>query len=200
MYFMEEVTKKDEPLYIQFLRESNAIEGVYDDVSLMQAIVAWQYLIRRKRMSVGIILKAHKTLMLHSKLAPNEKGYLRRCQVVVGGYEAPYWMQVPELMKEWCKDVMVRPHTLEAVKDMHVRFEKIHPFVDGNGRIGRMLLNWQICLQLGGVPMVIKESERHEYYKWFREPLPTDIAHHGAGSGCPIDMCSQCRAVDDANW
>jgi len=49
---------------------------------------------------------------------------------------------------------------------MHINFEKIHPFIDGNGRIGRMLLNWQ-RVKLGLPVLVIKESEKQEYYKWF---------------------------------
>ena len=55
-------------------------------------------------------------------------------------------------------------------KDMHVRFEKIHPFVDGNGRTGRMLM-WLHEYWLGREPTLIRsnEADRHYYYQWFRE-------------------------------
>jgi Fic family protein len=48
--------------------------------------------------------------------------------------------------------------------DFHVRFERIHPFQDGNGRVGRLLLFWQ-CLQTGIVPFIITEDLRLFYYR-----------------------------------
>lgn len=48
--------------------------------------------------------------------------------------------------------------------DFHVRFERIHPFQDGNGRVGRLLLFWQ-CLQTDIVPFIITEDLRIFYYR-----------------------------------
>ena len=61
----------------QFLKESNAIEGVFDDISLERACVAWEYLIEQKEMTKDVILKTHKLLMLLSNLQPDEKGFFR---------------------------------------------------------------------------------------------------------------------------
>jgi fido (protein-threonine AMPylation protein) len=52
-------------------------------------------------------------------------------------------------------------------RDAHVRFEHIHPFVDGNGRLGRMLMNWQ-RKQEGLDILVIEDAKKHEYYEWFK--------------------------------
>ena len=55
---------------------------------------------------------------------------------------------------------------IDKITENHVKFESIHPFVDGNGRTGRLLMNW-IRIKIGLPILVIKESEKFEYYKWF---------------------------------
>jgi hypothetical protein len=60
---------------VEFLKESNNIENVWDDASLAQAIYAWNYIIKQPELTVDVILKTHKILMLHQKLLPDEKKY-----------------------------------------------------------------------------------------------------------------------------
>ena len=54
--------------------------------------------------------------------------------------------------------------TLDDILNFHVQFERIHPFQDGNGRIGRLVMFWQ-CLQCGIVPFIITEDLRFYYYR-----------------------------------
>jgi len=53
---------------------------------------------------------------------------------------------------------------LDAILEFHVRFERIHPFQDGNGRVGRLLMFWQ-CLQNGVTPFIVTEDLRLYYYR-----------------------------------
>jgi len=154
---------------VEFLNESNAIEGVYDDVSLNQALEAWNYLKKQPELTVGIILKTHKILMLHQKLQPDEKGYFRRCEVTIGGRRGFNWVKIPEEIKEWLVKMNATQITKSAyyAKEMHIEYERIHPFVDGNGRTGRMFLNWHL-IKMGFPILIIKSDERLDYYKWFK--------------------------------
>ena len=69
---------------------------------------------------------------------------------------------------------------LDDIIDFHVRFEHIHPFQDGNGRVGRLILFWQ-CLQNGIVPFIITEDLRLFYYR--------GIQNWGETNGYLRDTC-----------
>lgn len=64
-------------------------------------------------------------------------------------------------------------HTLEHILDFHVRFEKIHPFQDGNGRVGRLVM-FKECLRSGIVPFIITDELKMFYYRGLREWGHTD--------------------------
>lgn len=146
-----------------FLKESNAVEGVFDDDSFKQALFAWKFLAKQKELTVGAILKTHKILMLHQDLQSDEKGYFRRCKVWIGNREGMDWSYIPEAMEVWRQNAWLYPKNWQK---HHVRYEHIHPFVDGNGRSGRLLMNWE-RIRAGLGLLVIKEKEKAKYYRWF---------------------------------
>ena len=154
----------------EFLRESNAIEGVYDDDSLEHARDAWDWLIGHKALTTRLVREVHKILM-YNHLYPHERGYFRSVEVRIGsGYGLPF-VEVPKAMDKWVKDAMTsvsepREDGKHIILD-HITYEEIHPFVDGNGRTGRMFLNW--ARVKAGLPLlVIKASEKQKYYSWFK--------------------------------
>ena len=161
-----------------FLRESNAIENVWDELSLTYARAAWDYLIKKKKLTVKTILRTHAILM-HDKLDPEETGAYRKRPVYIGGHEAKKWYVIPDLMDQWYKTANGTIKLAETgfrgsgvnsieemIKDDHIAFEAIHPFQDGNGRMGRLIMNWQRD-KLDLPILVIKEVEKHSYYAWF---------------------------------
>lgn len=154
----------------EFLDHSNRIEGVYDEQALEQANYAWGYLMSEDELTPSVILKTHKILMLHSNLMPHEKGYFRHCDVRVGSQVCMPYREVPDAITVYCSMLKRLKKDKLDTKALHVQFEKIHPFVDGNGRTGRMFMNW-MRLKLTKEPLLIihEGEEQMEYYKWFRE-------------------------------
>lgn len=57
-------------------------------------------------------------------------------------------------------------HFLDQIARFHLEFETIHPFNDGNGRVGRILINWQLA-RLGFPPVIIRNKGKEKYYDTF---------------------------------
>ena len=162
-----------------FLLESNAIEDVFDEQSLKDALKAWKYLSKQDVLTIEVILETHKILMENqplSELPEIDKGRFRLQPVWIGGREGIEWSKIPPTMDEWIKDVdnTIRASVInlneeneKRVKTDHVTFEHAHPFINGNGREGRLLMLWE-RLQIGLPILIIKADERWKYYEWFK--------------------------------
>ncbi len=111
------------------------------------------------------ILEWHKVLFSDTK--PDIAGRYRDYLVRVGPYLAPDWQDVKRLMKEflqWLSSSTGSMQPVELAARAHYKFEKIHPFGDGNGRTGRLII--ANILQKAGYPLLIIEYKRRmSYYK-----------------------------------
>lgn len=146
------------------IHESNLIEG-YDDPEFdKQSMVAWKFLERQEQIDRAVVQTLQKTIVAsQDDLSDMERGNYRYAQVWVGGHQPPNALRVPELMDGWFAGLY-----LKTPKQAHISFEKIHPFIDGNGRTGRMLMWWHE-IKLGKRPTLILNSQKQDYYKWFTE-------------------------------
>ena len=109
-----------------------------------------------------LILKTNTSDSLKSWFAI---GDYKRLANEVGEQETVQPQEVHRHMKSLLADFnAIKKVELDDIIDFHVQFERIHPFQDGNGRIGRLILFWQ-CLQNGIVPFIITEDLRLFYYR-----------------------------------
>lgn len=87
----------------------------------------------------------------------------------VGGMQTSLPEEVADRMKALLSDYNTVPKkTLDDILDFHVRFERIHPFQDGNGRVGRLIM-FKECLKYNIVPFIIEENLKLFYYRGFKE-------------------------------
>jgi len=127
------------------------------------AAVFLQMLKTKENLSERLFLDWHENIFRETK--PDIAGRFRSYPVRVGPYVAPDWHKLETLIKQLT--VFVNESSLNSVEvaaRAHYMFEKIHPFGDGNGRIGRLLMNY--VLWKNGYPMLIIEyAKRKSYYK-----------------------------------
>lgn len=156
------------------IRESNLIEGIDDPAQDRQSMTAWKWLDSQRTINASVVKRLHKIVTQTQKDLPEEaKGAFRTIQVYVGKHVPPKPEDLKKEMAKWFKDWK----TLTP-KEAHIRFETIHPFQDGNGRVGRMLM-WWMERKKGQEPTLLLAKDRWIYYAWFKgrgSPLEqTDI-------------------------
>jgi Fic family protein len=118
-----------------------------------------------------LILSFHKTLL--TDIDDGIAGRFRTGKewVRVGNHLGANPQFVPTLMQELVDNYNQHKisYFLDAVAHFHAEFETIHPFVDGNGRLGRVLINQQL-MNLGYPPIIIQNKSKHsEYYPLFTQ-------------------------------
>jgi hypothetical protein len=100
-----------------------------------------------------------------------------------GGMRPPDWTQVPILVRDWIAEAQALrkidgDELPEALAALHVRFEQVHPFLDGNGRTGRLVLNL-LLIRLGYPPAIIYKGERGRYLNALRRADRGDLGPLG---------------------
>jgi len=122
----------------------------------------FSFLKEGKKIDEKLVLKLHAILMNGIRA---DAGLYRSQSVRIVGANVPTanFLKIPVLMRQIIKDINKKQNDrIGQVSNIHARFEKIHPFSDGNGRIGRLVLVAMLT-QHNIAPAVIKQSEKLLY-------------------------------------
>lgn len=128
----------------------------------------FHYLLDNEKIDEKLILKLHSILM--NGILFNA-GIYRFHGVRIVGSNTPTanYIKIPNLMYNLIKKINKKEKDLiYQIAVTHAEFEKIHPFSDGNGRIGRLILIAQL-LKENFAPAIIKQDLRHKYYSFLNE-------------------------------
>lgn len=122
------------------------------------------HLSAKKSVNEELILKLHGMLMNGIR---QDAGVYRRHGVRIVGADVPTanHLKVAELMEALVAEFLRGKDALMHVASIHARFEQIHPFSDGNGRIGRLLMH-AMLLQKNLPPVVIRPEKKRLYYTY----------------------------------
>lgn len=200
-----ELARLRDEFTINYTYNSNAIEGntltlsetrlVLEGVTIDQKPLkdhleavghrdAFQYMLTLVSEDEPLTERAIKEL--HSLVLidrPQDKGVYRRIPVMISG--ASHTPPQPYLVQPQMEQLVAafnnskdHVHPLERISKFHLDFEGVHPFIDGNGRTGRLLLNFAL-MRAGYLPIDIKFADRRRYYAAFE-------AYYGAGDIKPM--------------
>lgn len=125
---------------------------------------ARECVLEKKPLSQNIIRNIHGLQMVST---PEEKGKYRRVKVMIQGAESdPVWLDLMEPRMNDLLNINTQRkkvmHPVERIARFHLEFMNIHPFTDGNGRTGRILMNLEL-MQNGYPPVEIRMSQKKEY-------------------------------------
>ena len=170
--------------HLETINHRDAILFIEDLVSNMEPISEWNI-----RNIHSIILKE-----INNKNA----GIYRKENVVISGAKhiPPKYYEITDLMQELIEEYdnnWEGFHPVVRATLLHGEFVKIHPFVDGNGRTARLLLNFEL-MRYGYPPIIIKNEDRAKYYDVL------DIAHTTMNYKPFIKLISELVVESERLW
>ncbi len=125
---------------------------------------------KEKELTLEVILLLHK--MLISNIRDDVAGRFRKDNeyVRVGNHIAPNPKEITDRLEKMLAEYNAESHEniIKSIAKLHLAFEYTHPFIDGNGRIGRVINNY-LLIREGFVPINIKFIDRKKYYEAFKE-------------------------------
>lgn len=154
---------------------SKSVREVFEVLNHKKAI---DYIIseleNEKKLDIYMIKNINKEIL--DRLNDNAGNFKNSSNAIIGAdFEASTPSQAPVLTKNWIENLNYRlelcktdDEKLSEILNSHIEFERIHPFSDGNGRTGRLIMLY-LCFQENISPFVIEKNDRALYMNYLRE-------------------------------
>ena len=130
---------------------------------------AFNTLLEADRKTTTELIKKYNKYIMENLHDLNGKFKTTQNLILGAEFEPTKPYLVPFEIEDWCNNLSYRlenaktnEEKVEIIMDQHIKFEKIHPFNDGNGRIGRLLIIHS-CLKEGLEPIIIPKEEKGKY-------------------------------------
>lgn len=125
----------------------------------------FDYVLNKGIINESFVLKLHSMLM--NGIRPDAGAYRYHAVRIVGvNLPTANYLKIPELISKIMIEVLEKTNDIIALSaNIHSHFEQIHPFSDGNGRVGRLLIT-ALMLKAGFAPAVIRQEQKQLYYTY----------------------------------
>jgi Fic family protein len=154
---VERVLAANEVIEGKSFSDHVAVLGYRDATLLGQ-----RYVRENTRITEHEVKKLHYTMLIDQQAVGGE---YRNYNLMIHGHRPTSYEKVPYKMLQLCD---ARPsedrHPIESIAFFHLRLEKIHPFGDGNGRVGRVIINVMLE-QLGYPAIIVTLDDKQDYYR-----------------------------------
>ena len=161
----------------RYIFETNTVDGIVsvdDVVETANHFCCVDMVIDNAKypLSKAFIKELHRTLKNGTSDSRRDwfaVGEYKKMANEVGGHETAAPKDVPIRMRQLIAEYNSKPQkSLEDILDFHYCFERIHPFQDGNGRVGRLIM-FKECLRCGVMPFIIDDDMKMFYFRWLEE-------------------------------
>ena len=132
----------------------------------------FDHIVKKEKIDENLVLKLHSILM--NGIQP-DAGVYRNHAVRITGVNLPTanYMSISKLIPKVIADVDNLEDIIALSASVHSRFEQIHPFSDGNGRVGRLLMN-AMLLAANFMPAIIRQEQKQLYYTYLYKAQTKD--------------------------
>jgi len=147
-----------------------SLREVFEAKNLAKVVEYIKSRSKEKELDEEMILLLHRMLITNIKDEVAGRFRKKGEYVRVGTYIAPAPEHIERLIEQNLVEYNsnTEEYFIDKIAHFHLEFEHTHPFIDGNGRMGRVIINYQL-LRLGFPPVIIRDKEKKDYYKAFKE-------------------------------